>query len=215
MILRSVNPFTNKTVKEFEEYSDEKVNNILIQSAGSFEDWKKTSLEVRGSLMLKVAGLLRKNTNEFAGSVTAEMGKPIKESRAEVEKCIWVCEYYAKFAKQFLAFENIGTDAHKSCIYYEPLGSILGIMPWNFPLWQVFRFCVPTLMAGNTVLLKHASNVQICAENIEKTFENAGFPAPVFRNLVIGSDRVGNVIKHESVKAVSLTESSRLCRDGN
>ena len=212
MILRSVNPFTNKTVKEFEEYSDEKVNNILIQSAGSFEDWKKTSLEVRGSLMLKVAGLLRKNTNEFAGSVTAEMGKPIKESRAEVEKCIWVCEYYAKFAKQFLAFENIGTDAHKSCIYYEPLGSILGIMPWNFPLWQVFRFCVPTLMAGNTVLLKHASNVQICAENIEKTFENAGFPAPVFRNLVIGSDRVGNVIKHESVKAVSLTGSEEAGR---
>lgn len=212
MIMRSVNPFTNQTIREFEEYSDEKVNNILLRSSGSFEDWKKTSLEDRGSLMLKVAGSLRKNINEFAGSITAEMGKPIKESRAEVEKCAWVCEYYAGHAKQFLAFENIGTDAQKSCIYYEPFGSILGIMPWNFPFWQVFRFCVPTLMAGNTVLLKHASNVQICAENIENIFENAGFPAPVFRNLVIGSDRVGNVIKHESVKAVSLTGSEEAGR---
>ena len=143
MILKSINPYTNITIKEFEEYSDEKVNNILLRSAGSFEDWKKTSPEVRGSLMLKVAGLLRKNISELAGSITSEMGKPIKESRAEVEKCAWVCEYYAKSAKHFLASESIETDAHKSYIYYEPLGTILGIMPWNFPFWQVFRFCVP------------------------------------------------------------------------
>jgi succinate-semialdehyde dehydrogenase/glutarate-semialdehyde dehydrogenase len=213
MILKSINPFTNKTIKEFEEYSDETVNNILIQSAGSFEDWKKTSVEARGSLMLKAAELLRKNIGEFAGSITSEMGKPIKESRAEVEKCAWVCDYYAKFAKQFLAAETIETDAQKSYIYYEPLGTVLGIMPWNFPFWQVFRFCVPALMAGNTVLLKHASNVQICANHIENIFENSGFPAQVFRNLVIGSDRVGNVIRHETVRAVSLTGSEEAGRN--
>ena len=157
--------------------------------------------------MTKVAGSLRFNLNEFAEAITSEMGKPVKESRAELEKCAWVCEYYAKNARLFLATETIDTDAYKSYVYYEPLGPILGIMPWNFPFWQVFRFCIPTLMAGNTVLLKHASGMQICAHHIEKIFETSGFPEGVFRNLVIGSERVENIIKHESIKAVSLTGS--------
>jgi succinate-semialdehyde dehydrogenase/glutarate-semialdehyde dehydrogenase len=207
MILKSINPFTNKTIKEFKEYSDEKLNSLLLQSAESFEDWKTTSFDHRSSLMMKAAGLLRYNLDEYAGSITAEMGKPIKESRAEVEKCALVCEYYAQNARQFLTPETIGTDAYKSFISYEPLGPILGIMPWNFPFWQVFRFCVPTLMAGNTVLLKHASNVQNCAQNIESIFEKSGFPSAVFRNLVIGSERMENVINHGSVRAVSLTGS--------
>jgi succinate-semialdehyde dehydrogenase/glutarate-semialdehyde dehydrogenase len=207
MVLKSINPFTNKTIKESEEYSDEKVDKLLLQSAESFEEWKTTSFDYRSSLMEKAAGFLRTNINEFAQSITSEMGKPIKESRAEVEKCAWVCEYYAKFAKQFLTAETVDTDAYKSYVSYEPLGTILGIMPWNFPFWQVFRFCVPTLMAGNTVLLKHASNAQICAQHIENIFERSGFPAPVFRNLIIGSYRVDNVIKHKCVKAVSLTGS--------
>jgi succinate-semialdehyde dehydrogenase / glutarate-semialdehyde dehydrogenase len=207
MILKSINPFTNKTIKEFEEYSDEKVNDLILQSAESFEKWKAISFDFRSSLMENAAGVLRKNINEFAGSITSEMGKPIRESRAEVEKCAWVCEYYAKFAKQFLAAESIETDAQMSYVCYEPLGSVLGIMPWNFPFWQVFRFCVPTLMSGNTVLLKHASNVQICAQHIENIFVQSGFPEHVFRNLVIGSDRVENVIEHGSVRAISLTGS--------
>jgi len=207
MILKSINPFTNKTIKEFKEYSDEKVNSLLLQSAESFEDWKTIGFDHRSSIMMKAAGVLRYNLEEYAESITAEMGKPIKESKAEVEKCAWVCEYYAQNAKQFLAPETVDTDAYKSYLSYEPLGPILGIMPWNFPFWQVFRFCVPTLMAGNTVLLKHASNVQSCAQHIENIFEQSGFPSAVFRNLVIGSDRMENVIKHGSVKAVSLTGS--------
>lgn len=207
MILKSINPFTSKVIKEFEEYSEEKVENLLHESAESFDKWKKTDLEYRSLLMTNVAELLRANLNEYSEAITSEMGKPIKESRAEVEKCIWVCEYYAKHAKRFLATETIETDAYKSYVSYEPLGTILGIMPWNFPFWQAFRFCSPTLMAGNTVLLKHASNTQICAKHIEDIFENSGFPAGVFRNLVIGSERVENIIKHETIKAVSLTGS--------
>jgi succinate-semialdehyde dehydrogenase/glutarate-semialdehyde dehydrogenase len=135
------------------------------------------------------------------------MGKPVKESRAEVEKCAWVCDYYSENAEHFLAPETIQTDVFSSKVYYEPIGTILGIMPWNFPFWQAFRFCVPTLMAGNTVLLKHASNVQICARHIEDIFKQAGFPEGAFRNLVIGSERVEDVIKHQAVMAVSLTGS--------
>jgi succinate-semialdehyde dehydrogenase / glutarate-semialdehyde dehydrogenase len=207
MILKSINPYSNETIREFEEYTDEKVENLLLESSGAFEKWKKTDFEYRGFLMTKAAGALRYNLNEFAEAITAEMGKPIKESRAEVEKCAWVCEYYAKNAKLFLATETIETDAYKSYVYYEPLGTILGIMPWNFPFWQVFRFCIPSLMAGNTILLKHSSGMQICAHHIEKIFETSGFPAGVYRNLVVGSERVENIIRHESIKAVSLTGS--------
>jgi succinate-semialdehyde dehydrogenase / glutarate-semialdehyde dehydrogenase len=207
MILQSINPFTNETIARFEEFSDEKVNEILLQSAEAHSHWKNTSFEHRSGLMKEAAALMRSGINIFAGSITAEMGKPIKESKAEIEKCAWVCDYYAKNAQQFLSAEVIGSDAFQSRIYYEPLGSVLGIMPWNFPFWQVFRFCVPTLMAGNTVLLKHASNVQMCAAHIEKIFADAGFPLPVFRNLVVGSARVENIIRNPSVKAVSLTGS--------
>ena len=207
MILKSINPYTNKTIREFEEYSDDKVKEILLQSAEIFEEWKSVSVTHRSSLMAKAARLLRTNVSEYAEAITAEMGKPVRESRAEVEKCAWVCEYYARYAEQFLAPETVETDAYRSYVYYEPLGTILGIMPWNFPFWQTFRFCAPTLMAGNTVLLKHASNVQICAQHIENIFIRAGFPGAVFRNLVIGSARVEDVIRHPAVKAVSLTGS--------
>jgi succinate-semialdehyde dehydrogenase/glutarate-semialdehyde dehydrogenase len=157
--------------------------------------------------MEKAAELLRRDINRYAGSITSEMGKPIKESRAEVEKCAWVCEYYAKNAITFLSIDSVETDAKKSYVSYEPLGTILGIMPWNFPFWQVFRFCVPTIMAGNTAVLKHASNVQLCAGNIEEVFRESGFPGGVFTNLAIGSERVEKVIEHEVIKAVSLTGS--------
>ena len=157
--------------------------------------------------MSAVAVLVRSNIEDYAGSITAEMGKPIKESRAEVEKCAWVCDYYAENAARFLKRESIETDAETSYVDFEPLGTILGIMPWNFPFWQVFRFAVPTLMAGNTVLLKHSSNAQICAKKIEEFFTGSGFPDSVFRNLVIGSEKVEKVIRHDCVKAVSLTGS--------
>jgi succinate-semialdehyde dehydrogenase/glutarate-semialdehyde dehydrogenase len=207
MVLKSINPYTDNIIKEFEEFSDEELDRVLAQSAEAFENWKRTSLEYRGSLMEKAAVLLRANITEYAGSITSEMGKPVKESKPEIEKCAWACEYYAKNAGHFLASETVMTDADSSYVVYEPIGTILGIMPWNFPFWQVFRFAVPTLMAGNTVLLKHASNVQICAAKIEEIFSKSGFPSSVFRNLVLGSGRVEKVIRHDSVRAVSLTGS--------
>ena len=207
MILKSINPYTNEVIKEFEEISDEEMENVLTQSGEAFEKWKKTGFDYRRSLMEKAAAWLRSNINEYAESITAEMGKPVKESKAEVDKCAWVCDYYAKNAEQFLSAEPVKTDADISYVDFEPLGTILGIMPWNFPFWQVFRFAVPTLMAGNTVLLKHASNVQICARNIEGLFTLAGFPHSVFRNLVIGSGRMDKIIKHDCIRAVSLTGS--------
>ena len=207
MILKSINPFTNEVIKEFEEYPWEKVDKLLIRSGEAFEKWKTTSFKYRRSLMENAAGLIRKNLSEYAATITSEMGKPLGESRAEVEKCAWVCEFYARNAGKFLKDEPVDTDADISYVHYEPLGTILGIMPWNFPFWQVFRFCAPTIMAGNTVVLKHASNVQICAQQIEDIFTRSGFSSSIFQNLVIGSERVNNVIKHKCVKAVSLTGS--------
>lgn len=207
MTLKSINPFTNEVVKEFEEISGEIVEKVLTESGEAFEKWQRTCIEYRGSLMEKAAALLRRNLNEYAGSITVEMGKPLKESKAEIEKCAQVCEYYAQNAKRFLSPEPAETDADISYVTFEPLGTILGIMPWNFPFWQVFRFAVPALMAGNTLLLKHSSNVQICASKIESLFNLAGFPPSVFRNLVIGSGRMDKIIRHDCIKAVSLTGS--------
>jgi succinate-semialdehyde dehydrogenase/glutarate-semialdehyde dehydrogenase len=207
MSLKSINPYTNRIIEEFDEFSDRQLEDLVTQSGDAFKKWKKTSFAYRKSLMYKVSGLLVENIKEYAGAVTAEMGKPVSESIAEVEKCAWVCNYYADHAEDFLREEPASSDADISYVSYEPLGIVLGIMPWNFPFWQVFRFVVPTLMAGNTVLLKHASNVQICARNIENIFTRSGFPPSVFSNLVIGSSRVEKIIEHELVKAVSLTGS--------
>ena len=166
MILRSINPYTNRVIEEFEEFSVNVLEQVLNHSAEAFKTWKKSETGLRKSLMLAVSRLLLDNTAEYAGFITAEMGKPITESKAEIEKCAWVCEYYANNSGDFLRSETIITDATESYVQFEPLGPVLGIMPWNFPFWQVFRFAVPTIMAGNTVLLKHASNVQICAREI-------------------------------------------------
>jgi len=207
MPLRSINPYTNRVIEEFEELTDRDLGGLLTKSGVAFETWKRTGSGYRRSLMNKVSGLLKENSREYAESITAEMGKPLVESKAEVEKCAWVCDYYAQNAEKFLMAEPVTTDATETYVNYEPLGPVLGIMPWNFPFWQVFRFAVPTLMAGNSVLLKHASNVQICARHIENIFTSSGFPASVFLNLVMGSDRVGKIIENDVVKAVSLTGS--------
>ena len=207
MVLKSINPYTNEIIGEFEEFSDSKLEDIILKSSDAFEKWRKTSFDERRVYIGKVSVLLRKNASLYAETITSEMGKPIKESLAEVEKCAWVCEYYSENAETFLKPYEIKTDADSSYVYFEPLGTILGIMPWNFPFWQVFRFVVPTLMAGNTVLLKHASNVQLCARLIENIFTESAFPSYVFTNLVAGSGRTGKIILNDLVKAVSLTGS--------
>ena len=207
MVLKSTNPFTNKLIEEFEEVPEAALQEKLNRSLLAFEEWKRSDFIHRKLLMNNAAAILTENIAVFAATITAEMGKPVSESRAEVEKCAWVCNYYADNGEQFLKPDNIVTDAYQSYVCYEPLGPVLGIMPWNFPFWQVFRFAAPALMAGNSVLLKHASNVQGCARHIENIFIKSGFPKELFTNLVIGSARIGNIIGHDAVKAVSLTGS--------
>ena len=155
-----------------------------------------------------MAADLRSNSQRYAEIMTAEMGKPIKEGRAEAEKSAWACEYYAENGEKFLAPEPVETDASKSYVTFLPIGTVLAIMPWNFPFWQVFRFAAPALMAGNVGVLKHASNVTGCALAIEKIFRDASYPEGCFSSLVMGSDRVGELIDHPVVKAVTLTGST-------
>jgi succinate-semialdehyde dehydrogenase/glutarate-semialdehyde dehydrogenase len=205
--MKSINPYSNELIEEFDEIPDDVAEELLTESSEAFKTWKRTGFIYRKPLMEKAAALLKGNNSEYSETITREMGKPIKESRAEVDKCAWVCEYYAENAERFLASEPAETDADISYVAFEPLGTILGIMPWNFPFWQVFRFAVPTLMAGNTVILKHASNVQQCAQKIESLFTRAGFPHSVFRNLAVGSHRMEKIIRHDSIRGISLTGS--------
>jgi succinate-semialdehyde dehydrogenase/glutarate-semialdehyde dehydrogenase len=207
MTLKSINPYTHEILAEFEEYSGQKIKSCISQSDVTFKIWKSTSFENRKNLLLKVSEKLKSDKESLAGTITREMGKTIHESRLEVEKCAWVCSYYANNAALLLQREYIETDAFKSFVVYEPLGTVLGIMPWNFPFWQAFRFVAPTLMAGNTILLKHASNVQLCAKAIENIFIDTGFPTGVYQNLVIGASKVQKLIEHNSIKAVTLTGS--------
>ncbi len=206
MIL-SQNPYTGETLKEHREFSSEDISNALEKADSQFKEWKGTSFSHRSKLMLKAAEELKKNKQEYAETITREMGKPITQSIAEVEKCAWVCEYYAERAEKQLAAEEIHTDAKESYVNYSPLGVVLAIMPWNYPFWQVFRFAAPALMAGNVGVLKHASNTMMCGEKIEQVFLRAGFPEGCFQNLLIGSKKVEEVLVDERVKAVTLTGS--------
>ena len=208
MTLKSVNPATGNTLQTFVAMTEDEVNAIVESVHGSFNGWRKTSFSFRAERMKEVAHLLREGKEDFGALMTEEMGKPYKQSIAEAEKCAWVCEYYADNAENYLANKNIATEATNSFVSYQPIGIVLAVMPWNFPFWQVFRFAAPTLMAGNPGILKHASNVQGCAQAIEDIFTAADFPDNLFKNLVIGSDKVENVIKNPLVKAVTLTGST-------
>ena len=207
-MLRSINPYTGQEFHRFEELSETEIDAALQRSVTAFEKWRKTSFSERADLLRKTASVLRERKQDFGETMTREMGKPITQSLAELEKCAWVCEYYADNAAQQLASEVVATDADNSYISYEPLGPVLAVMPWNYPFWQVFRFAVPALMAGNVGLLKHASNVMLTAQNIEKVFETAGFPEGCFRNLTISSKAVDNIIRDHRIKAVTLTGST-------
>lgn len=207
MALKSINPYNGEIIREHREWEPEEVQQAIERSDGVFRTWKKSSFETRKEMLLNASGILEKKKDEYAGLITAEMGKPIGEAEAEVLKCAWVCRYYAENGEKFLEKEVIGTDASKSYIVYEPLGTILAVMPWNFPFWQVFRFLAPTLMAGNTSLLKHASNVQGCASAIENLMLESGLPPSVFQNIPVSGSQVASIIDNPAVKAVSLTGS--------
>ena len=208
MTMTAINPATGETIEEYDEMTPEQVTRAVAATHNAFPSWRKTGFAERASLMKSAARVLRENVDDYANLMANEMGKPVTQGRAEVEKCAWVCDYYAENAAAFLQAEMVETDATKSFVTFQPLGVVLAVMPWNFPLWQVFRFAAPALMAGNVGVLKHASNVPGCAQAIEEVFSKAGFPANVFRTLLVGSKQVNAIIENPHVKAVTLTGST-------
>jgi succinate-semialdehyde dehydrogenase/glutarate-semialdehyde dehydrogenase len=185
------------------------MQNLLEISQKSQLSWRKLSVQNRISFLPQLAKLLLENKEEYATCITTEMHKPISHAIAEVEKCALLCNYYFENAELFLATKSIKTEATESFVTFEPLGVILGVMPWNFPFWQVFRFAVPTIIAGNTVVVKHASNVPKSANLIQEIFEKAGFPKGCYQDLPISSSEVANIIANPIIKAVSLTGSEQ------
>jgi succinate-semialdehyde dehydrogenase / glutarate-semialdehyde dehydrogenase len=207
MAIQTMNPATNEVVKTFEPHTSAEVTQKIEAADKAFKSWRKTTFTERSKLMQKCADILENDAEKYGRIITLEMGKPLKDGISEVKKCALACQYYAENAEDFLKDEEVETKAEKSLIAYEPLGVILAVMPWNFPFWQVFRFLAPALMAGNTGLLKHASNVPQCALAIEEIIRKAGFPEDVFYTLLIGSKEVDAVIQNPAVKAVTLTGS--------
>ncbi len=206
-IFKSIFPYTLETVAEYEVMKEGVVNNCLSLSEKAFHYWRKTSFAERSAMMMRAGDLLIEKRDEYANLITMEMGKTLKEAKAEVEKCATVCRYFAEHAESFLQPVDMPSDASKSYVRYDPLGAILAIMPWNFPFWQVFRFAAPYLMAGNVALLKHAPNVCGVAIAIENIFLEAGFPKGVFQTLIVDVDIVETIINHDIVQGVTLTGS--------
>lgn len=209
MTMISINPATEEVMAEFDEFSAEKALSELKKIKVAFAAWSQTEIDERAGLIKNLGKTLLKNRQEYAELITKEMGKPIAQAAAEVVKCAWLCDYYSKEGPAFLEPEEVKTENRKSYIIYEPLGTILAVMPWNFPFWQLFRVAVPSLLAGNSVVLKHASNVPQCALKIEEVFKEAGFPEHVFKTLLIGSKSVPKIIESGYIDGVSLTGSTK------
>ena len=202
MEFKSINPYSGKVVGQYTAISQKELNDRLNKSQIAFESWRNVPLSERCNLIKKAGQVLRDNVEEYAKMITLEMGKPIAESRAEINKCAWVCDYYAENAAEFLADQSITTEADKSFVKHDPIGCVLAIMPWNFPFWQVFRYAAPTLTAGNTGLLKHAPNVFGCAKQIEDVFTKAGYPTYVFQNLIVHHEQTEQIISHKAVMVI-------------
>ena len=207
MAIQSVNPATGEVVDTFAPTSPAEVERALSGAHAAFLEWRGVPVAERAASMRSAARGLRARKDEFARTMTVEMGKPIVQGEAEVEKCAWTCDYYAEHAAAMLASDPRETDALRSYIRYDPLGVVLAIMPWNFPFWQVFRFAAPALMAGNGAILKHASNVSRCALQIEEVFRQAGFPRHLFRTVLLESAAVSPLIADRRISAVTLTGS--------
>jgi succinate-semialdehyde dehydrogenase/glutarate-semialdehyde dehydrogenase len=212
MALESLNPATGEAIATYPAWSDAQVDEAIRSVAARQPAWAAASFETRAAVLTRAAALLRQRAPELARLMALEMGKPIAQGRAEATKCAWVAEYFAEHARRLLADEVIATDAGRSFVRCEPLGVVLAVMPWNFPLWQVFRFAAPALMAGNAALLKHASNVTGCALAIENLLRDAGLPEDLFRALLIPASAVERVIANPLVAAVTLTGSEEAGR---
>ena len=207
MTIEAINPTTGERIKAYEEMSIGDAHQAVNAAHNAFLEWRRTSLGTRAALMRVAAQILRRKADEYARLMAEEMGKPYRQGVLEAQKCAGGCDFFAENASQFLAPESVKTEAHKSFVAFRPLGVILAIMPWNFPFWQVFRFAAPSLMAGNAVVLKHASNVPGCALAIESIFREAGFPGDLYRNLLLGGRSVEAMMEHPAVRAVTLTGS--------
>ena len=207
MAISTVNPATGEEVTTFEALTEEVIDQKIQRAADTFREYRKSSFAERSRMMLRAAEILDEEAEEFGRLMTSEMGKTLAAATAEAQKCARGCRYYAENAERFMADEEIELRGAKTYVRYEPLGPILAIMPWNFPFWQVFRHAAPALMAGNVILLKHASNVPQCALAIEDIIHRAGFPEGVLQTLLIGSGQVQSVIDDPRVRAVTLTGS--------
>ena len=209
----SLNPATNKTLKTYTSWDSHHLATALEQAHDAQRTWAQTTFSARAELMNRAAMLLHERCNEYARLMAVEMGKPLREGRAEVEKCALACDYYAVHAEHFMQIEMIQTDANKSYVSYDPIGIVLGVMPWNFPFFQVIRFAAPSLMAGNGCVLKHASSVPQCAMALEQLFRDAGFPSHLFTTLMIDAADVVEAIASHHVHAVTLTGSESAGRE--
>lgn len=207
MALHAINPTTGELIREYPALSEAEIEQKLQTAADRFRTYRNGSFAERAVLMRRAAEILRERRDVYGRLMTLEMGKTIESARSEVDKCAWVCDYYAEHAERFLADEPVQTDAASSCVIYQPVGPVLAVMPWNFPFWQVFRFAAPALMAGNVGLLKHASNVPGSALAIEEVFRDAGFPEGCFQTLLIGSGPVALIVADDRVAAATLTGS--------
>ncbi len=207
MSIQSINPATEEVIETFELYNETQVHEALHDARHAFLSWRNTSFEQRSVLLKRVAAYLREHKARLAQIATLEMGKPIVEAEAEVEKCAFNCEYYAENAEKFLADESVKANATESYVAFRPLGVVLALMPWNFPYWQVFRFAAPALMAGNTAVLKHASNVSRVALEIEHIFQACGLPHGAFRTVLVPGAETRPLIEDSRIAAVTLTGS--------
>ena len=208
----SINPTTGKEIARYQVHDEKKVESALKLAVKTFEEWRNESFAARAAVLRKIAKELRKEKQNLTKLATLEMGKPIQQSNYEVEKCATTLEFYAREGAKFLADNVVKTDARKSYVSYQPLGAVLAIMPWNFPYWQVFRAFAPTAMAGNVMVLKHASNVSGCALAIEKVIRNAGAPKGLLQTLLLPSSRVEALIDDRRIAAVTLTGSTEAGR---
>ena len=208
MDLKSINPKNNKIINSWTLHNDNEVNNLIAKASETYIKWKDTPLSFRTDCLDEISNILRERAKEYATLMADEMGKPTAQGLAEIEKCAWLCDYYKKNAEKFLSPKSIDTENYKSFVTFQPIGLILGVMPWNFPFWQVFRFAIPSLTAGDGVVLKHASNVQGCASAIEQCFRDAGYYENIFCNIRIPSTQVASVIENDNIAAVTLTGST-------
>ncbi len=209
MLLRSINPASGEIVREFPEYQWEEIDNIIRDVKEAYGTWRKSKIDDRITCVLELAKLLEIKKEGLAFTISIEMGKPINESRSEIDKCIWLCNYYCDNIHNFLKKQVIATEATESYVSFQPLGVVLAIMPWNFPFWQVFRFAIPSILAGNTVVLKHASNVPGCSIALEDLFVESNFPDHVFRSVLVSNRKVERMVADKRISAITLTGSTK------